>query len=123
MAWTFDESKPIYIQLVELLKLKIISGQIAVGSKLASVRELAEEAGVNPNTMQRALAELERQELVFSQRTSGRFVTEDIELIQKNRTDYAIQRIGEMTSTLLQLGYTRNELLTLIDTFLREGIR
>lgn len=123
MAWTFDESKPIYIQLVELLKLKIISGQIAVGSKLASVRELAEEAGVNPNTMQRALAELERQELVFSQRTSGRFVTEDIELIQKNRTDYAIQRIGEMTSTLLQLGYTRNELLTLIDTFLKEGIR
>ncbi len=120
MAWEFDNSKPIYIQLVDELKLRIISGMMPIGSKLDSVRDLAEEAGVNPNTMQRALAELEREKLVFSQRTSGRYVTDDIELIQKMRKDFAHQKIDELTTALLQLGYTKKELVELITAFLGE---
>lgn len=114
MSWEFDSSKPIYIQLVELIKFKIISGELSIGEKLSSVRELAEEAGVNPNTMQRALVELERQGLVYTQRTTGRFVTEDIEHIKAMRSQYAMLRIKELTTSLLQLGYERKELLTLI---------
>lgn len=120
MAWEFDNSKPIYIQLIDELKLRIISGMIPIGSKLASVRELAEEAGVNPNTMQRALAELERDQLVFSQRTSGRYVTDDRELIKTIRRNFAEQKINELATTLLQLGYTKNELMKLITKCLGE---
>lgn len=120
MAWEFDSSKPIYIQLIDELKLRIISGMIPIGSKLDSVRDLAEEAGVNPNTMQRALAELERDQLVFSQRTSGRYVTDDRELIKRIRRDFAQQKISELATTLLQLGYTKNELMELITKFLGE---
>lgn len=120
MPWDFDNSKPIYIQLVEALKLKVISGQLPAGSKLSSVRDLAEEAGVNPNTMQRALTELERDQLVYSQRTSGRFVTEDMELIKTMRTQYATTKIKDVTTALLQLGYTKEELLRLIEKDLKE---
>lgn len=120
MAWEFNNNEPIYRQLLEQLKLRIISGVIETGSKLDSVRDLAQEAGVNPNTMQRALAELEREELVFSQRTSGRFVTEDKELIKKIRNEYAQEKVKELTTSLLQLGYTRQELIELISGFLEE---
>ena len=120
MPWDFDNSKPIYIQLVEELKLKIISGQLETGSKLDSVRDLAEQAGVNPNTMQRALAELERGQLVYTQRTSGRFVTEDMELIKAMRNQYAATKITEVTTALLQLGYTKEELLELIEEGLKK---
>ena len=75
MDWTFRNDLPIYSQLVDRIKLAIVSGALPPGERLASVRDLATEAGVNPNTMQRALQELERQGLVFSQRTAGRFVT------------------------------------------------
>lgn len=120
MAWEFNNNEPIYRQLLDQLKLRIISGVIETGSKLDSVRDLAQEAGVNPNTMQRALAELEREELVFSQRTSGRFVTEDKELIKKIRNEYAQEKVKELTTSLLQLGYTRQELIELISSFLEE---
>jgi DNA-binding transcriptional regulator YhcF (GntR family) len=120
VAWEFDNSKPIYIQLVDELKLRIISGMMPIGSKLDSVRDLAEEAGVNPNTMQRALAELEREKLVFSQRTSGRYVTDDTELIKAMRKNFAEEKINELTKALLQLGYTRKELVELVTIFLGE---
>ena len=77
MQWNFDGNAPIYTQLVDQIKLGIVSGEWIPGQRVPAVRELAVEAGVNPNTMQRALQELERQGLMFSQRTSGRFVTED----------------------------------------------
>ena len=77
MAWNLDADKPIYAQLVEIIQMQIISGQYRAGDRLPSVRELAAEASVNPNTMQKALAELERNGLIYTQRTSGRMVTED----------------------------------------------
>ena len=82
MSWIIDNNRPVYIQLVEQLKFKIISGEFKAGQKIDSVRVLAQDAQVNPNTMQKALAELERQNLVFSKRTSGRFVTDNEELIK-----------------------------------------
>ena len=120
MAWELNNNEPIYRQLLDQLKLRIISGVLETGSKLDSVRDLAQEAGVNPNTMQRALAELEREELVFTQRTSGRFVTEDRELIKRIRNEYAQEKVKELTTALLQLGYTRKELIELVSVFLEE---
>lgn len=110
MTWEFDNNKPIYLQLVDILKFKIISGELGLGSKLNSVRDMAEEAGVNPNTMQRALAELERDNLVYSQRTSGRFVTDDEERIKAMREEVAKIEIQSLKAILIKLGYKNEEL-------------
>ncbi|HGL5934374.1 TPA: GntR family transcriptional regulator [Clostridioides difficile] len=114
MEWELDNNKPIYIQLVEHLKLKIISGEIKIGSKLETVRALAEDAEVNPNTMQKALTELERQGLVYSQRTKGRFVTDDKEKIKAMKEEITNVEINTLKVTLEKLGYDRDEMLKLI---------
>ena len=118
MSWKFDTTRPIYMQLVERIKLMIVTGELASGSKLKSVRDMAEEAGVNPNTMQRALAELEREALVYSQRTSGRFVTEDKELLTKMRDEWAEEKVKTFIESLMQLGYAQDEVITLIQHYL-----
>jgi DNA-binding transcriptional regulator YhcF (GntR family) len=120
MPWEFDSNKPIYMQIVNEIKIKIIAGHIAKGSKLDSVRDLSAKAGVNPNTMQRALAELEKEELVYSQRTTGRYVTEDEALIHKIRDEYAKEKIQEAINDLSKLGYENKELLSLIKSYLGE---
>ena len=83
MEWNFKNGIPIYSQIIDEMTMRIASGAYAPGDKLLSVRDMATEAGVNPNTMQRALSELERLGLVHTERTSGRFVTQDEELIMK----------------------------------------
>ncbi|MFR0780293.1 MAG: GntR family transcriptional regulator [Zhenhengia sp.] len=118
MSWEFDTTRPIYMQLVERIKLMIVTGELASGSKLKSVRDMAEEAGVNPNTMQRALAELEREALVYSQRTSGRFVTEDKELLTKMRDEFAEEKVKTFIESLMQIGYAQDEVITLIQHYL-----
>lgn len=122
MSWEFDTTRPIYIQLVERIKLMIVTGELPGGEKLKSVRDMAEEAGVNPNTMQRALAELEREALVYSQRTSGRFVTEDKELLAKMRDEFAEEKVKTFIESLMQLGYQQDEVMTLIQHYL-EGMK
>ena len=111
MAWTFKDDRPIYSQLVEQIKIKIISGEWELGSRLSSVRELAEQAGVNPNTMQRALAELERDGLVHSKRTSGRFVTEDEDMIKGVREAVAAENIAAFIESMKRLGFTESEIM------------
>ncbi len=111
MAWTFKDDRPIYSQLVEQIKIKIISGEWELGSRLSSVRELAEQAGVNPNTMQRALAELERDGLVHSKRTSGRFVTEDEDMIKGVREVVAAENIAAFMESMKRLGFTESEIM------------
>ena len=108
MEWKIDNNKPVYIQIVEQLKVKIISGEIELDSKLDSVRSLAADAMVNPNTMQKALAELEREGFVYSKRTSGRFVTDNKDNVKKT------------LDTLINLGYTNDEILSLVEEILRE---
>lgn len=121
MEWQIDNNKPVYIQLVEQLKMKIISGDIELDSKLDSVRNLAAEAMVNPNTMQKALAELERQGFVYSKRTSGRFVTDDKALIDKERKNLVKESVKSSLETLINLGYTDEEIIKLIEEILKEG--
>ncbi len=120
MTWEFDNNKPIYLQLLDIFKFKIISGELPAGSKLSSVRDMAEEAGVNPNTMQKALAELERENLVYSQRTSGRFVTDDEEKIKSMREEVANIEIKSLSEILIKLGYEKNELVAVITKSLEE---
>lgn len=114
MEWRFHSDAPIYAQLVEGITLRIVTGVYPPGERLPAVRELAVEAGVNPNTMQRALSELERENLVFSQRTSGRFVTEDREMIEEAKKTIADQQIQTFLKAMDQLGYSREEILALI---------
>ena len=121
MEWQIDNNKPVYIQLVEQLKMKIISGEIELDSKLDSVRNLASEAMVNPNTMQKALAELERQGFVYSKRTSGRFVTDDKALIDRERKNLVKESVKSSLETLINLGYTDEEIMRLIEEILKEG--
>lgn len=120
MEWKIDNNKPVYIQLVEQLKVKIISGEIELDSKLDSVRSLAADAMVNPNTMQKALAELEREGFVYSKRTSGRFVTDNKELIEKERKKLVKDNVKKTLDTLINLGYTNEEILNLVEEILRE---
>lgn len=115
MKWIIDSDRPIYKQLVEQIELRIISGIYAPGEKLESVREMAMDAGVNPNTMQKALAELERMGLVFAQRTSGRFITEDMKVIEEAKKGLAVQEISAFLEKMKKLGMGRNEILELME--------
>lgn len=114
MEWHFNSDAPIYAQLVDQITLRVVTAVYLPGQRLPSVRELAVEAGVNPNTMQRALAELERENLVFSQRTSGRFVTEDIQMIEDAKRAIAADRVENFLKAMDQLGFEKEEILSLI---------
>ena len=115
MQWQFSNEMPIYSQLVEQIKIGIVSGMFPPGERLPSVRDLATEAGVNPNTMQRAMTELERDGLVYSQRTAGRFVTEDHAVIQAAKRDLAQRHIHAFLAAMLRLGYRREEIISLLE--------
>ena len=114
MTWSFVADRPIYLQLQEILKLSIVSGLHPPGGKLPAVRDLAIEASVNPNTVQRALTELEREGLVHSQRTSGRFVTEDTEVIGKMKNELAMDLIEAFLDKMSAIGYDAKEAAALI---------
>ena len=120
MEWHFRNDQPIYTQLTQQITLAILSGSIPSGGRLPTVRELAAEAGVNPNTMQKALAELERDGLVKSQRTSGRFVTDDKEKIMEVRRTLAYDEIERMVETISSLGYQKDDILRLLEKYLAE---
>ncbi|MCD8151190.1 MAG: GntR family transcriptional regulator [Clostridiales bacterium] len=114
MPWDFSNDRSIYIQLVEQIQNRIATGYYAPGSRLASVRELAAEAEVNPNTMQRALAQLEQMGLVHSQRTSGRFVTDDEGRIAQIKRDTAKSTIRVFLDQMNHLGFEDEEIIDLI---------
>ena len=114
MQWNFSNDLPIYSQLIGQIKVGIVSGVFPPGERLPSVRDLATEAGVNPNTMQRALAELERDGLVYSQRTAGRFVTEDKTMIEQAKRGLARGHIQTFLEAMGRLGYAREEILDLL---------
>ena len=113
MPWDFDANRPIYKQLTERLRLRIASGEYPPGGKLPAVRELAAEAGANPNTVQRAFADLEREGLIYTQRTAGRFVTEDPAAIDTARKALAEEKIDVYLGGMRSLGYTAGEAVEL----------
>ncbi len=109
MAWELDDNRPIYAQLVERLQVQIISGSYPPGGKLPSVRELAAVAAVNPNTMQKAFAELEKSGLIITQGTNGRVVTEDEKLIQDSKRQLAKGHVDAYFAGMEGIGYTRGQ--------------
>jgi GntR family transcriptional regulator len=89
MGYEFDNERPIYIQLVEMIRIDIVSGKLKKGQRLPSVRELALTMKVNPNTMQKSLSQLEEEKLIFTERTNGKFVTDNEKLIDKAKNQFA----------------------------------
>ena len=111
MLWKFSQDIPIYIQIIAQMESDIASGMLSPGEKLSSVRELAAQANVYPNTMQKAFTELERKGLVFSQRTSGRFVTNDPERLSSLKTELAEREITNYLSRMGRLGFSAEDAL------------
>ena len=121
MQWQFSNEMPIYSQLVEQIKIGIVSGMFPPGERLPSVRDLATEAGVNPNTMQRAMTELERDGLVHSRRTSGRFITEDETMLKNLRDELASRHIQDFMEKMKQLGFQEKETLEKLQDTIKRG--
>lgn len=119
MAWKFDNNIPIYIQISNIIKLQIVTKQLKSGDKLPTVRDLAETAGVNPNTVQRALSDLEAEGFVYSVRTTGRFVTDNVGLIQKTRVELAQQELDSFVTNMLDLGFEKIDLVAQLEEFLK----
>lgn len=109
MPWELDSDRPIYAQIVDRLKHEIVSGFYPPGSRLPSVRDLAAQASVNPNTMQKAFTELERTGLIVTRRTSGRTVTEDTALIEQVRSELAELQISQFLTRMQHLGYQKDD--------------
>ena len=121
MAWDFTDNAPIYMQIVNGLQREIASGAYAPGTRLPSVRDLAMEAGVNPNTMQRALAELERRGLVNAQRTAGRFVTEDTAALSEMRRSLSETIVADFYRKMRGLGLSDEEIISVVHAWIREN--
>lgn len=121
MAWNFSDNAPIYLQIVNTLKRDIASGAYPPGTRLPSVRDLALDAGVNPNTMQRALAELERSGLVNSQRTAGRFITEDASALAELRRTMSKEIITELIAKLHSIGMNDNQILEAVQSSISQN--
>ncbi|MBO4234997.1 MAG: GntR family transcriptional regulator [Firmicutes bacterium] len=114
MAWELDGSRSIYSQLVDVILRRIVTGIYPAGSRLDSVRDLASEAGVNPNTMQRALTELERTGMITTQRTSGKYVTDSQEMIDKVREDMAANSVSKLIAEMHELGFEKEDVMEII---------
>lgn len=111
MKLKFDNNTPIYMQIMNEIKMRIVSGVMEAGEKMLPVRELAEDFGVNPNTMQRALSELEREKLLYTERTAGRFITGDKGLIMELRDTLSNKEISRFLEFMLKIGYSKNDII------------
>lgn len=119
MGWNVDDSRPIWPQLKALLMRDIVAGRYEMGGAFPTVRELAEEAGVNRNTMQRALSELESEGLVITNRTAGRTVTTDETLVAEVKEKIATEKVGTFMNEMASLGYDADEVINIIK---KEGV-
>ncbi len=104
MEYNFDNERPIYVQLVEMIRIDIVSNKFKKGERLPSVRELALTMKVNPNTMQKALVELEEEQLIYTERTNGKFVTDDEKLIEKTKKNLAQEKISNYLNSMNNIG-------------------
>lgn len=104
MNYIFDNERPIYIQLVEMIRIDIVSGKFKKGQKLPSVRELALTMKVNPNTVQKALSELETEKLIYTERTNGKYVTENQKLIEKTKKELAQEKVNNYLNSMKSIG-------------------
>ena len=114
MLWEFKDGRAIYLQLIEQIQLRIISGLYKAGGRLPSVRDMASEASVNPNTMQRALSELEKIGIVYSQGTSGRFITDDKQKIEELKKDIATEQAEKFLKSMEDIGFDKVESIIIL---------
>ena len=121
MQWNLDNNTPIYLQIADKIKLGIIAGRYPPGSKIDSVRDFAEQTGVNPNTMQRALSKLESEGLLLTNRTTGKYVTEDREMIEKTKQTLARQYIKDFLKNMERMGFYAEEIANLIQIEIGKG--
>ncbi|MBR5774379.1 MAG: GntR family transcriptional regulator [Clostridia bacterium] len=115
MSWKFDKHTPVYVQIADKICAKIITGEYAPDEQIPSVRQLAYTAAVNPNTVQRALTELENEGILYSKGTLGRFVTSDQRLIAEAKHRAAKQLIADFLNEARQLSITKHELIKMIE--------
>ena len=120
MAWSLSAERSVYLQLIDILKQKILSGEYKPGEILPSVRDLAADAEVNPNTMQRALTELERIGFLYTQRTNGRFVSEDAARLSELRRDSLAARAREFLEDMKKSGLSAEESIELVQKVIAE---
>jgi len=121
MSWSFDNNKPIYLQISEKIKFQIISQELETNQQLPTVRELASETGVNTHTIQRAFSSLEQDGFVFCKRTAGRFVTKNQELISKSRKQLAEKQLKDFISSMVHLDYQKEELPSIISNYIKQN--
>ena len=121
MRWNLDNNAPLYLQIADKIKLGVVSGQYAPGSRIDSVRDLAGQTGVNPNTMQRALSKLEDEGLLLTNRTTGKYVTEDRQMIDKIKQELAAQYIRNFLESMKQTGFSKEEILDLLKSEASKG--
>ena len=117
MSWEFQDHLPIYAQLMDTLKRRIVTGRYLPGEKLPSVRELAAEAGINPNTVQRAFSELEREGLIYTQRATGQYVTENEADIKSAREALARTQVADFLRAMQSLGFSVGDVIVLLQSF------
>jgi len=121
MQVSLDNNSPLYLQISSMIKLGIVSGQYPPGSKVDSVRDFAQQMGVNPNTMQRALSKLEEEKLLLTNRTNGKYVTEDVQMIEKLKNELAREYINNFLKSMEQTGFSRDEVLSLLKSEFEKG--
>ena len=107
----FDNNIPIYLQIIDEIKIMIASGSLKLGEKLPSVRELAQNLGVNPNTIQRAFSVLEHEGLVFAERTTGRYITNDEVIIMNLKENLATEELNKFLDYMKKIGFTKEEII------------
>lgn len=114
MAWKFTGDRAVYLQIAERIEKAVLSGIYPPGGQIPSVRQLALEAAVNPNTVQHAFTELENQGIILSRGTQGRFVTENVETIEACRMEMAQQYVQSFLKDIEQLGISKEQAITMI---------
>jgi DNA-binding transcriptional regulator YhcF (GntR family) len=112
--YTFDNERPIYLQIVDIITNEIISGVLKPGEKINSVREYALIMKANPNTIVKALAILEDKKLIITERTNGKFVTSDLSIIQKYKENIFLERVDLFLKEIDQMGYTKEEVIKIL---------
>lgn len=115
MAWKFSSDKLIYTQIAERITLSVLSGEYQTGQQIPSVRQLALEAAVNPNTVQRAFTELENEGIIISKGTVGRYVTEDVAVIENCRKKTAEQTVKVFAKSIQPLNLSKSELIKMLE--------
>lgn len=116
----FNSSTPLYLQIIDFIKSEIVSGKREPGSKVESVRDMAQTLGVNPNTVQRAFSELERQGLMHSERTAGRYITDNKNLVKSIKEKSAMMTIKDFVDSMVKTGFTEDDIIRLIKEYFKE---